>query len=270
MEYRLVLKNGLGNKIFILVNMLHRYPKDKLFVVDKTTHHQEGTAEEKVWHLFPALKDHPRIEFITWRKYDTLEIPELEVPWKIFYEIDGFVPRIKSYFHPNQDYESLEDKLDFKGIFVHVRLGDKVRENIQALKAGKTQKYIIMKPAYYLHQIKKLRTKDEPVYILSDDLEFAERLLPGFEYPDLNVNETFYCFWKARRVILSESTLSISAVLLGKKKKDLIFPNFLLMPNEDKKPFQLQESPYFSEGESNKVYIMKTLEDYNILNSIRK
>jgi hypothetical protein len=264
MEYRLVLKNGLGNKIFILVNMLHRYPKDKLFVVDKTTHHQEGTAEEKVWHLFPALKDHPRIEFITWRKYDTLEIPELEVPWKIFYEIDGFVPRIKSYFHPNQDYESLEDKLDFKGIFVHVRLGDKVRENIQALKAGKTQKYIIMKPAYYLDNILALRKKNEPVYILSDDLELAERILPGYQYPDLNVNETFYCFWKARRVILSESTLSISAVLLG-KKKTVIVPNFLLMPNEEKKPFQLQESPYFSNGESQKKYIMKTLEDYSIL-----
>jgi hypothetical protein len=83
------------------------------------------------------------------------------------------------------------------------------------------------------------------------------------------VNETFYCFWKARRVILSESTLSISAVLLGKKKKDLIVPNFLLMPHEDKK-YTLQESPYFSEGESNKVYIMKTLEDYNIVKNIRR
>lgn len=270
MEHVLVLKNGLGNKIFILVNMLHRYPKDKFFVVDKTTHHQEGIPEEKFWHLFPALKDHPRIEFITWKKYDSLNQKELEVPWKIFYETDGFVPRIKSYFHPNQDYESLEEKLDFKkGIFVHVRLGDKFKENMQALRAGKTQKYIVLKPMYYWDNIRRLRKKDEPVYILSDDLEFAERIFPGFEYPDLNVNETFYCFWKARRVILSESTLSISAVLLGAKKKDLVVPNFLLMPNEEG-PYKLQESPYFSEGESNKIYIMKTLEDYNLVKSIRK
>jgi|688.fasta_scaffold357551_2 hypothetical protein len=267
MEYILILKNGIGNKIFTLINCLHRYPKHTFYIVDKTTHHQEGNQDEKIWNLFPLLKEHPRIKFIRWSNYDKLKesIQELEVPWKIFYEIDGFTKGIKKYFHPT-NYEFLETKLDFKkGIFVHVRLGDKFEENIKALKAGNHLRYIIMKPEYYQDYISYLRKKDEPVYILSDDLEMAERMLPGYEYPDLNVNETFYCFQNARRVILSESTLSISAVLLGIKKKDLVIPNFLLMPNDEGKPFKLIKSPYFSDGESSRKYIMTELKDFEKL-----
>jgi hypothetical protein len=272
MEYLLVLKNGIGNKIFTLINFLHRYPKDTFYIVDRTTHHQEGTQEEKIWNLFPLLKEHPRIKFIRWKKYDELKetIKELEVPWKIFYEIDGFVPSIKKYFHASEDFNYLEEKLDFKkGIFVHVRLGDKVEGNIQALKKGNPVVYTVMKPEYYQDHISSLRKKDEPVYILSDSLEIAERMLPGYEYPDLNVNETFYCFQNARRVILSESSLSISAVLLSTKKKDLVVPNFLIMPTEeDQKKIKLVKSPYFSHGESNKNYIMTELKDFKKLGTI--
>jgi hypothetical protein len=266
MEYLLILKNGLGNKIFALINVLHRYPKDKFIVLDKTSHHQEGLSEEKIWNLFPDLLKHPRIKFIRWSNYDAIKdsIKELEFTWTIFYEIDGFVPSLKKYFHASEDFAYLEDKLDFKkGIFVHVRLGDKVQQNMQALKAKKPIRYIVMKPEYYQDYILKLRKKDEPVYILSDDLVLAEKILPGYEYPDLTVNETFYCFQNARRVILSESSLSIAAVLLSKKKKDLVVPNFLIMHYEDKSS-KLISSPYFSEGESNKKYIMKTMEDYQI------
>ena len=267
MEYILVLKNGLGNKIITLVNVLHRNPKDTFYVIDKTSHHQEGRSEEKLWNLFPLLLKHPRIKFIRWSSYDKLKetMKEYDFSWKIFYEIDGFTRGIKKFFKVNDDFSYLEEKLDFKnGIFVHVRLGDKVKENIQALKAKKHLRYVIMKPEYYQDYIFQLRKKDEPVYIFSDDLELAECILPGYEYPDLTVNETFYCFQHARRVILSESTLSISAVLLSIKKKDLIIPNFLLMPNEEG-PFKLIPSPYFSDGESNKKYIMKTLEDFEKL-----
>ena len=268
MEYLLILKNGLGNKIFTLINFLHRYPKDTFLVLDKTTHHQEGTQEEKIWNLFPLLKEHPRIKFIRWSSYDKLKetIKELEVPWKIFYEIDGFVPSLKKYFQASEDFNYLEERLDFKGIFVHVRLGDKVKENIRSLKKGNSISYIIMKPEYYQHHISAIRKKDEPVYILSDSLEMAERMLPGYEYPDLNVNETFYCFQNAKKVILSESSLSISAVLLSKKKKELVVPNFLLMPNEeDQKKSKLVKSPYFSDGESSRKYIMTKLEDFEKL-----
>jgi hypothetical protein len=267
MEHILILKNGLGNKIFILVNFLHRYPKAKFLVLDKTSHHQEGLAEEKVWFLFPSLLKHPRIKFIRWSEYDQLKtsVQELEVPWKIFYEVDGFTSGIKKFFRTDEDFEYLETQLDFKkGIFVHVRLGDKFKLNIQALKAKKPLRYIVLKPEYYEDHIRALRQKDEPVYILSDDLIMAERMLPGYEYPDLNVNETFYCFQNARRVILSESTLGIAAVLLGLKKKDLVVPNYVIM-QDNEEPFKLQKSPYFSQGESNKKYIMTELKDYKSL-----
>ena len=79
MEYLLVLKNGIGNKIFIIINFLHRYPKHTFYIVDRTTHHQEGTQEEKIWNLFPLLKEHPRIKFIRWKKYDELKRAKYDI-----------------------------------------------------------------------------------------------------------------------------------------------------------------------------------------------
>jgi len=272
MDYILILNNGIGNKVLILINMLYRYPKYNFFLIDRTSHHQEGNVEEKLWNLFPDLLKHPRLKFIRWSSYDSLKetVPEMKYHWEIFYDIKGFVPSVKKYFHASQEFAYMEDRLDFKkGIFVHVRLGDKIKENIQALQSGKGLRFVIMKPEYYQDYILKLRKKDEPVYIFSDDLVLAEKLLPGYEYPDLTVNETYYCFQNARRVIISESSLTISAVLLSKKKKDLVVPNFFLEPNFSGKNFKLIKSPYFSDGESNKKYIFTELKDFERLNKLR-
>jgi len=262
MEYLLVLKNGLGNKIFILINFIHKYKNVHFHIVDSKSHHQEGFAEEKIWHLFPKLKDLPNVSFIRWREYDQLKktMPEFEVPFDIYYVTSGFKPATKKLFVPAPEYEALETKYDFKkGIFVHFRLGDKFRLNLAELRKGKSVKYVVMKPEFYEDHISELRKKDEPVYIFTDEPELAKCLISReYTFVDEGANETFYCFQNARRVIISESTLSIAAVLLGSKKKDLVVPNFLYMPPD----YKLVTSPYFSEGESNKKYLLRTLEDY--------
>ena len=270
MEYILVLKNGLGNKIFILINFLHRYKNVTFHIIDKTSHHQEKIPSEKLFYLFPKLKEIKNISFIRWKEYDELKkkLPEFEIPFDIYYSIEGFKPSIKKYFKSNEIYDTLKEKYDFKkGIFVHFRLGDKFDLNLIELKKGKSVKYVVMKPEYYEHHISELRMNDEPVYIFSDSPKLAKCLLQGdYEYVDEGVNETFYCFQNARRVIISESTLTISAVLLGSKKKDLIVPNFLNMPPD----YKLVPSPYFSEGESNKKYLLRTLAEYTDIVKICK
>jgi len=261
MDYLLVLKNGLGNKIFILINFLHQYRNVHFHIVDGKSHHQEGLPSEKIWHLFPELEKHPRIKFIRWREYDELKktMPEFEVPFDIYYVTSGFKPATKKLFVPAPEYEALEDKYDFKkGIFVHFRLGDKFRLNLAELRKGKPVKYVVMKPEFYEDHISELRKRDEPVYIFTDEVPLAKCLLGDYTFVDEGANETFYCFQNARRVIISESTLTIAAVLLGSKKKDLIVPNFLNMPPD----YKLVSSPYFSEGESNKKYLLRTLVDY--------
>jgi hypothetical protein len=260
MEYIFILSNGIGNKIFMLINILHKYPKTNFYIVDKQSHHKE----EKLIVLFPALKNIKNIKFIDWREYDKLkdDVKEIKIDHNhAYYTIEGFTPSIKKYFKIDEKYDSLKDKYDFtKGIFVHFRLGDKFTINLQELKKSKPPKYVVMKPEYYLDNISALlEKKNGPVYIFSDEPDLAKCLLSNeFEYPREDVNETFYCFRNAKRVIISESTLSIAAVLLGSKKKDFVFPNFLYLPPS----YKLVKSPYFDGGESNEKYIMKTLEDY--------
>lgn len=261
MDYLLVLKNGLGNKIFILINFLHKYKNVHFHIVDSKSHHQEGLPSEKIWHLFPKLKELSNVSFIRWKEYDELKktMPEFEVPFDIYYVTSGFKPATKKLFVPAPEYEALEDKYDFKkGIFVHFRLGDKFRLNLTELRKGKPVKYVLMKPEFYEDHISELRKRNEPVYIFTDEVPLAKCLLGDYTFVDEGANETFYCFQNARRVIISESTLTIAAVLLGSKKKDLVVPNFLNMPPD----YKLVSSPYFSEGESNKKYLLRTLTEY--------
>ena len=252
MEYILVLKNGIGNKIFALVNILHKYPKTNFYVVEQQSHHKEG----KLIDMFPALKDLKYVKFIDWKEYDKLKdtISEVPIPSNIYHSIEGFTPSIKKYFKQDQSLD-----YDFtKGIFVHFRLGDKFDMNFQELKKSRPQRYVVMKPEYYLDHISALlEKKDGPVYIFSDEPALAKCLLGNhFKYPNEDVNQTFYCFYYAKRVIISDSTLSIAAVLLGSKKKELVAPGYIYNTS-----YKLVKSPYFA-GDSNQKYLMKTLQDY--------
>jgi hypothetical protein len=267
MEFVVILKYGFGNKLFILANMLQQNPKATLHILDATSEHQEGDLKEKIWNLFPLLKKHPRIYFIRWSEYDELKriMPELKYDFDIFFtNFKKKVSPLKEYLIPNYEYDYLKNKYDFtQGIFVHYRLGDKVKINYDHLKKGNPIHFVVMKPEYYLDSIKKFQKNNEPVYVFSDSPELVKCLLKGnFTFVDENVNETFFCFYYANRVIISDSSLSVTAVTLG-PKKHIIVPRYIVSSLYDEKPLQLIENPNFSYGEMNQSYILKTLDEYD-------
>jgi hypothetical protein len=286
-KYVLRLSAGIGSKILILISILYKV-KETVFIFDSKSIHQKGIDTEQLIYLFPDLKKHPRIKFIqSWKEYDSLtpKIPNFIKEYKDISHPDmncrrtrffNFVydnhkaafksTSIRKYFKLNPVYSYL-DKLDLKhGIFVHFRLGDKLEINYNNLISGKKIEYILLKPEFYLDYIEKLRKKDEPVYICSDSPKIAKCLLGDqFEYLDLDANETFYCFRNCSRVILSDSTLTISAVYLGTKKKDLIYPDFIVTMYScegDGNPLRVEKSPFFEGGESDPKYLLDTLSDY--------
>ena len=261
MEYLLRLINGIGNKIFILVHFLNKYPKDTLLVVDQRSHHQSGSAKEKIWNLYPDLLDHPRIRFIRWSEYDNLKetVPELEITNDIFHSTEGF-PKAKKYFTPNTLYDSLQDKYDFaSGVFVHFRLGDKFVQNYQKVRKGAAKDYIVLKPEYYLKHIESAKG---PVYIFSDQPKLAKCLLGGdYTYVNEDVNETMYCFQNARHLILSESTLGFAALKLNRKRYHAVVPGYFVWNKK------MIHTPYFEESasidiENDKEFILETKAEY--------
>jgi len=275
MEYLVRLKYGFGNKLFILASMLHQNPKAILHILDTTTEHQEGNLKEKIWHLFPLLRQHPRIYFIRWTEYDELKkiMPELNYEFDIFFaKFESKISSLKKYLVPTYEYDYLKNKYNFtEGIFVHYRLGDKVKINYDHLKKGKPIHFVVMKPEYYQDNIEKMRKNNEPVYIFSDSPELAKCLLNDeYTFVDENVNETFYCFYYAQRVIISESSLSVTAVTLG-PTKEIVVPRYVVSSLYDIEPLKLIENPNFDYGDMEQTYILQTLQEYEkFINQCKK
>jgi hypothetical protein len=264
MEYLLRLINGIGNKIFILVYFLNKYPEDTLLIIDAKSHHQHGSEKEKIWHLYPKLLEHPKIKFIRWKEYDSLKlqgIKELEITNDIFHNIEGFSEKaIKKYFKINSEYDYLKTKYDFvKGLFVHFRLGDKFIQNYQKVRKGASKDYIVLKPEYYLKYISEF---NGPIYIFSDDPKLAKCLLgTNYEYPIEDTNETLYCFQNAKHLIISESTMSIAGIKLQTKKFKAIVPGYFIWEKK------VIKTPYFKkdmniEIENDELLILNTKSDY--------
>ena len=264
MEYLLRLINGIGNKIFILVYFLNKYPEDTLLIIDGKSHHQHGSEKEKIWHLYPKLLEHPRIKFIRWKEYDSLKLQdmkELEITLDIFHNIEGFSEKaIKKYFKINSEYDYLKTKYDFvKGLFVHFRLGDKFIQNYQKVRKGASKDYIVLKPEYYLKYISEF---NGPIYIFSDDPKLAKCLLgTNYEYPIEDTNETLYCFQNAKHLLISESTMSIAGIKLQTKKFKAIVPGYFIWEKK------VIKTPYFKkdmniEIENDELLILNTKSEY--------
>lgn len=245
MEYCLRLGNGIGNKIFVLVYYLFKYPNDTIYVADQLSVHQKGTSEEKIWHLYPELLKNPTIKFITFKKY--LELKEagmsklnddFQTP---LYNVEGFSKlSIRKYFKVRSDLDYLTKKYDLDtGLFIHFRLGDKFFINYDLLQQGRSVKYVIMKPGFYLKYIKLFKG---PVYIFSDSIEIAKCIFPGFNHAEEGVNETVYCFQNCKNAIISDSTMSIAALKLNNRRYNGIVPGYTILRKS------LQITPYFEKS----------------------
>lgn len=256
MEYCLRLGNGIGNKIFVLVYYLFKYPNDTIYVADQLSVHQKGTSEEKIWHLYPELLNNPTLKFVSFKKYLQLKeagMSKLNDDFQTpLHNVEGFSKlSIRKYFKVRSDLDYLAEKYDLDtGLFVHFRLGDKFFINYESLQQGRSVNYVIMKPEFYLKYIKLFKG---PVYIFSDSIEIAKCIFPDFNHAEEGVNETVYCFQNCKNAIISDSTMSIAALKLNNRRYNAIVPGYTILRKS------LNVTPYFEKSTRVTVELDKSL-----------
>lgn len=206
-----ILKNGIGNKLFILVNILHQYGKRyTIYFVEKPSHHKDSSIKI----AFPTIPN-----LISWSQYDEYKkkgIKEIYVEDSIWLKDAGFRPP-PAFLQMNSSYDHLLKKYDFEnGIFIHVRYGDKFKLNYDKLLKKDPRIYILLKPSYYADAIKKFESG--PVYIFSDT-SFVKCLLDDTikdaVFAEENSYETFFCLTHCKKLIISDSTFGIAAAFLN-------------------------------------------------------
>lgn len=267
MEYCLRLGNGFGNKLFVLVYYLYKYPEDTIYVADQLSIHQKGTKEEKIYYMYPDLLNHPKLKFVTFKKYLELKesgMEKLNADYKVaLYDVSGFSKlSVRKYFKPTQDLDYLKNKYDLDhGMFIHFRLGDKFFINLNSLSLKGNISHVIMKPDYYL---KYLDSFNGSIYIFSDSIQITKCLFPDdprFHYVDEGVNETVYCFQNCKNAIIPDSTLSISALKLNNRKYNAVVCGYYISDNV------MKPASYFTESdritvEKDKSLLMTKKQEY--------
>jgi len=202
-----IISDGLGNKIWILAGYIHKFQNSDskmLYIFYKKSHHEEKRLEE----IFPKLKKLKWLHFIyDWKDYDIIKKDAIIYENTYDFKPEYFNIDLK-IFTLNPDFKPLLKKYDTKnGIVLHYRLGDKV---------GRSD-YLIMKPEYFLKHAKKMLEESEgPVYLASDSMGKASKLLG---IPVIPIEEdsasTFFLLTKFKRLILSDSTFGIVARYLN-------------------------------------------------------
>jgi hypothetical protein len=270
------IKWGFGNKLFMFLYLLNYSiinKAEKLYIVQAPSHHDRRTSEENFDKIFPKFKKLRFLEFISWKEYDIIK--KGSIPYKEIDINDGNkwftdtnlmqlqnVMNIYSYLTINPIYKNIITKYKIninKGIAIHYRLGDKIQINLQKSKPM----YVIMKPEYYIYHCQKmLLEKNGPVYVFSDSIDIAKKFLKDLPdntiYLDIGYIETFYLLTKIKRLIISDSTLSIAAALLNKKAKQIVIPNYYIDVTtlKIKTHFLHDEYPNIIK-ENNQKYIMQ-------------
>jgi len=279
------LKEGFGNKLFMLVRYINKFKeihlanKDVtlLYILQGVSKHEQGVAEESFLHIFPDLANVSWLKFITWNQYDTLKddaFQEFKVDF-VFIK-DDFLelkPLLKKSFKMNPSYEYLLNKYDTKkGIAIHIRLGDKFNINFNRLQRGLKEDFLLMSPRYYIEETQRLLAeKKGPVYIFSDSPEFAECLLkpelPDAQIVDEDFPETFFLLTKFKRAIVSESTLALAAGYMNFLKHQIIIPSYRLQVKRggivdskyvDPTVFQLEDDRSYKLKPEDYKHIFKT------------
>jgi hypothetical protein len=270
-----IIINGLGNKLFALANIIEQYKNYKIYFTEQTSHHQTSRIEKKLKFVFPEIKNCENPKLISFKNFDILKnkgIEEIELKNDIhFINPIGFIHQkdfLKKYFKMNSSYDYLLNKYDFKdGIFVHVRYGDKFMINYQNLKRNTYKHfYTLLNPSYYIDNINKmLKEKEGKVYIFSDSVEMTKCLFKSdnFIYTNEGSYESFYCFTKCRRLIISESTISIAATYLNYNEDlKVIAPGFAIKNggNIDKTFYVYPSTVTY---ENDRSYLLDNIKQYN-------
>ena len=239
------IKWGFGNKFFMLLYLLYYSiinKAEKLYIVQAPSHHDKRTPEENFTEIFPKLKKLKFLEFISWKEYDNIkksnnEYKEINIKNGHNWFTDTNLIKLQDFMNIyscltiNPIYKNVIKKYKIntsKGIAIHYRLGDKIQINLTKTKPM----YVIMKPEYYIYHCQKMLLEENgPVYVFSDSINLAKCLLkelPNCIFIDIGYIETFYLLTKIKRLIISDSTLSIGAALLNKKAKQIVLPDYYI------------------------------------------
>jgi hypothetical protein len=271
----IIVKNGLGNKLMTIINMIHKYHGKLIYFVEQTSHHQTKSLTDKIKYIFPNLNTNSNIKRMSWKLFDLLQkygIKDVEYSNKIYYDISGFTKisdSTRKLLKMNSNYDYLKNNYDLNnGIFVHYRLGDKFELNYIELNKNKVCKYALFTPDYYIDSINKmLKEKKGAIYIMSDSIKVAECLLknklPNLIFINEGSAETFYLMTHCRRLIISESSMTVAAVYLNNNKPQVIVPNFLIDVHDNHK---IIKNTYYSDEivsfVNDKKYLLYNKEQY--------
>jgi hypothetical protein len=273
----IIVKNGLGNKLMTIINLIYKYSGKPIYFLEQLSHHQNRFFTEKLRYIFPNLNTDKDYSIMSWKLFDALQkkgIKETEYQdHEMYYTIPGFInltTNTRNLLKMNSNYDYLINKYDLKnGIFVHYRLGDKFELNFNEFQKNKVCKYALFTPEYYIESISKmLKEKPGKVYILSDSIKVAECLLKDKILNAIFVNEktaeTFYLMTHCNRFIISESSMTVCAVYLNNNKPQIIAPNFLIDPRDNHK---LINNIYFNDKivsfNNNKEYLLNKKDQYD-------
>lgn len=202
------IKQGFGNKIFLLQNIIYFYLElrkvnplfQKIYVAIIKSPHEKNSSlssTEEFLNIFPNFFNNKYldIEFISFREYDTLNKDNFNVEqgtlqnkdfkqfkyitqpitFKADYifsliPINSYYKLFKNLFAINKDLvASLLYKYDYNNdVLMHVRYGDKLTIN---KKTGTKDKYLLLKPQYYFDALYDLTERNKnikKVYIFTD------------------------------------------------------------------------------------------------------
>ena len=275
----IIVKNGLGNKLMTIINLIYKYNGKPIYFLEQLSHHQNRSFVEKLRYIFPNLNTDKNYSIMSWKLFDALQkkgIKDTEYQdHEMYYTIPGFInltDSTRNLLKMNSNYDYLINKYDLKsGIFVHYSLGDKFELNYNELQKNRVCKYALFTPEYYVENIKKmLKEKPGKVYILSDSIKIAECLLKNKILDAIFVNEktaeTFFLMCHCNRFIISESSMTVCAVYLNNNKPQVIAPNFLIDPRNNHK---LINNIYFNTKIvsfiDDKKFLLNKKEEYDLI-----
>jgi len=254
------IKEGLGNKVYILMNMVYFFLElkklnpsyTKLYIGIAISRHEKGKGEiDDFRNIFPNTLTYEWLEFIEDETFDKLKkdciyIQQNNMDLKKVSKIDtslwiranynmSSTPVKKYYslfqkmFSVNPELLKFEYDYDYeKDIFLHIRYGDKVK----LVKDG-SMNILLMTPQFYQDALKHIQmlqkfTNKGKVYIFTDSPEIVkEKIFPKEFYPNIIITSepsynVFHLTKMFKYLIITDSSLTQTGALFNEKFENLV------------------------------------------------
>jgi len=256
------IKEGLGNKVYILSNMVYFFLElrklnpsyAKLYIGIDISRHEKGKGEiDDFRNIFPNTLTYEWLEFVEDSKADELrkgltktqqnnmnlvKLSKTNIPIWIRANYNMSQTPTKKYYSLFKEMFSVNSKLlnfeypyDYeKDIFVHIRYGDKVK----LVREG-GMNILLMTPQFYQDALKRLKSKTNgKVYVFTDSPQIVkEKIFPEKYFQENNFSKdifitsepsyiVFHLTKMFKHVIITDSSLTQTAALYNENPKEII------------------------------------------------